>query len=86
MKRVLITFLVVAATAGTIATSVQAARLIGANPDLLLTIAQRQHLKKLKRQGKIKSIYAGHANRLEAAELDKWNNLRRTRSTPTNNK
>ena len=50
----------------------QAARLIGANPDLLLTISERQQAEKLFREGKTKSLHGDHANRAEAKELDRW--------------
>ena len=43
---------------------------LGQNPDVLLTIAEREHLQRLRREGKIKNIYETDVNRLWALELD----------------
>lgn len=72
MKKTLLTLTAASMMTASLSSAAFAARAIGADPDHNLTIAERQHLLRLQKQGKIDNIYGDHANRLEAIRHEQW--------------
>lgn len=77
MKKSIISICVASLAVAMVGTAAQAgfgggASPFGQNPDQYLTIAYREQLKRLKRAGKIRSVYQFTANPLVAAEEEAY--------------